>query len=123
MCCNLADRGVHNWAADVRELLKASQFNPDLMLFNWKDFLDSVWNALTDKELQEWKRSLWNLARGSKKTGRLRHYREIKRLPTAEPYVTGAIPADWRRVMAALRMGCLPLEVEMKNTFYYTAMP
>ena len=110
--CNLADRGVHNWAADVRELLKESQFNPDLMLFYRKDFLDSVWNALTDKELQEWKRSLWTFPRGSETTGRLRLYREIKPLPTAEPYVTGPIPADWRRVMAALRMGCLPLEVE-----------
>ena len=34
-----ADRGVHNWAAEVWELLKESQFNPDLMLFNQKDFL------------------------------------------------------------------------------------
>ena len=106
---------MHNWAADVRELLKESQFNPDLM-FNRKDFLDSVWNALTDKELQKWKRSLCMHGHSPEAlhetTGRLRLYREIKPLPTAEPYVTGPIPADWRRVMAALRMGCLPLEVE-----------
>ena len=110
--CNLADRGVHNWAADARDLLKETQFNPDLMLFNRKDFLDSAWDALTDSELQEWKRSLWTFPRGSETTGRLRLYREIKPLPMAEAFVTGPIPADWRRVMAALRMGCLPLEVE-----------
>ena len=110
--CNLADSGVHNWAADARDLLKETQFNPDLMLFNRKDFLDSAWNALTDSELQEWKRFLWTFPRGSETTGRLRLYREIKPLPMAEAFVTGPIPADWRRVMAALRMGCLPLEVE-----------
>ena len=54
----MADRGVCNWAADVRDLLKETQFNPDLMWFNWKDFLDSAWDALTDRELLEWKRSL-----------------------------------------------------------------
>ena len=32
----MADRGVHNWAADVRGLLKECQFNPDLMLLNRK---------------------------------------------------------------------------------------
>ena len=110
--CNLADRGVQNWAADARDLFKEIQFNPDLMLFNRKDFLDSAWDALTDSELQEWKRSLWTFPRGSETTGRLRLYREIKPLPMAEAFVTGPIPADWRRVMAALRMGCLPLEVE-----------
>ena len=103
-----------------------------------------MWDALTGRESQEWKRSLWTFPRGSETTGRLRLYKEINPLPTAEPYVTGPIPADWKRVMAALRMGCLPLEVEqavlgvlhdlslrklrsadieMKNTFYYTAMP
>ena len=97
---------------DARDLLKETQFNPDLMLFNRKDFLDSAWDALTDSELQEWKRSLWTFPRGSETTGRLRLYREIKPLPMAEAFVTGPIPADWRRVMAALRMGCLPLEVE-----------
>ena len=33
-------------------------------------------------------------------------------LPMAEAFITGPIPANWRRVMAALRMGCLSLEVE-----------
>ena len=32
---------------DVRDLIKETQFNPDLML----DFLDSAWDALTDSEL------------------------------------------------------------------------
>jgi len=80
----LADRGVHNWAADVRNLLKETQFNPDPM-FNRKDFLDSAWDALTDSELQEWKRSLWTFPRGSETTGRLRLYREIKPLPYPWP--------------------------------------
>ena len=70
----MADRGLHNWAADVRDLLKETQFNPDLMLFNQKDFLNSAWDALTNSELKEWKRSLWTFPRGSETTGRLRLY-------------------------------------------------
>ena len=34
----MADRGVHNWAADARDLLKETQFNPAPDVgFNWKD--------------------------------------------------------------------------------------
>ena len=105
----MADRGLHNWAADVRDLLKETQFNPDLILFNRKDFLNSAWDALTDSELQEWKRSLWTFPEALRQQA---DSGSIKPLPMAEAFVTGPIPANWRRVMAALRMGCLSLEVE-----------
>ena len=42
--CNLAERGVHNQATDIKDLLKQTQINIHSMLFNRKDFLDSAWD-------------------------------------------------------------------------------
>ena len=50
---------MHNWATEVRKLLGESQCNSDQMNFNRKDFLDSAWDALAARELEEWSRSIW----------------------------------------------------------------
>ena len=84
----MADRGVHNWAARFQG---PTQGDTVQILFNQKDFLDSAQNALTDSELQEWKRSLWTFPRGSETSGRLWLYREIKPLPMAEAYMLPAL--------------------------------
>ena len=45
--------------------------------------------------------------------GKLSMYRQFKHCPDTEPYVRASLPVDVRRVVAGLRAGCLPLQVEL----------
>ena len=40
-------------------------------------------------------------------------YRQFKHCPDTEPYVRASLPVGVRRVVAGLRAGCLPLQVEL----------
>ena len=52
-------------------------------------------------------------ALGSESGGKLAVYRCLKDLPEAEPYARANLPVRTRRVLAGLRAGCLPLQVEL----------
>ena len=52
--------------------------------------------------------------------GRSPLYRVLKPSPGTEPYVAANVQYAARRVIAGLRMGCLPLEVERGR---YTQTP
>ena len=45
--------------------------------------------------------------------GKLAVYRRLKDLPAAEPYARTNLPVSIRRVLARVRAGCLPLQVEL----------
>ena len=40
-------------------------------------------------------------------------YRQLKHFPGTEPYVRASLPVGVRRVVAGLRAGCLPLQIEL----------
>ena len=40
-------------------------------------------------------------------------YRQLKLFPGTEPYVRASLPVGVRRVVAGLRAGCLPLQIEL----------
>ena len=64
---------------------------------------------------------MWDIkAVQSASGGRLSVYRVLKPNPGTENYVMEHLPVNVRRVVAGLRMGCLPLEVE---TGRYTGTP
>ena len=57
---------------------------------------------------------------GSDSGGRLALYRQIKHNPCTDKYLINMNSLDGRRVMAGLRVGCLPLAVEVGR---YTGTP
>ena len=62
----------------------------------------------------KWKAGVWDMeALGSESGGKLTVYRRLKDLPAAEPYARANLPVSIRRVLAGLRAGCLPLQVEL----------
>ena len=52
-------------------------------------------------------------ALGSESGGKLAVYRVLKNMPEVEPYARANLPVCVRRVLAGLRAGCLPLQVEL----------
>ncbi len=75
---------------------------------------DALWNALPDNYLDKWKVGLWGgEALRSTSGGKLVLYRQFKTTPELEPYVRAGVPLAARRVLAGLRAGCLPLQIEL----------
>ena len=54
--------------------------------------------------------------RGSESGGKLANYRQFKFFPKTKPYVRLNLPVTVRRVVAGLRAGCLPLQIEVLRT-------
>ena len=50
---------------------------------------------------------------GTESGGKLVLYRQFKCMPELEPYAKAHVPLAARRVLAGLRAGCLPLQVEL----------
>ena len=73
----------------------------------------------TDK----WEKEVWDIKAVQSTSGRrLSVYRVLKPNPGTENYVIEHLPVNVQRVVAGLRMGCLPLEVETGRyigTLYY----
>ena len=52
-------------------------------------------------------------ASSSESGGKLALYRQIKHFPETEPYCRASLSLGVRRVLAGLRAGCLPLQIEL----------
>ena len=52
-------------------------------------------------------------ASSSESGGKLALYRQIKHFPETEPYCRASLSVGVRRVLAKLRAGCLPLQIEL----------
>ena len=62
----------------------------------------------------KWREDVWSAgALESESGGKLVLYRQFKCMPELEPYAKAHIPLAARRVLAGLRAGCLPLQVEL----------
>ena len=69
--------------------------------------------GLISCNIYKWEKEVWDIkAVQSTSVGHLSIYRVLKPNPGTENYVMDYLPVNVRRVVAGLRMGCLPLEVE-----------
>ena len=119
--CNLAKKGYKNWASTVGELLQCENGNPDLHPApDCSNMLPYYQGALIMLFEEQWHENINCISTQSGSEGRLKLYRKIKTNPTVENYVSHTRSLGERRVMAGLRMGCLPLAVE---TGRYTNTP
>ena len=87
-------------------------FSPDGLQSN--KLYDCLWDALANKFLQNWFQAVNNVeASSSESGGKLALYRLIKHFPETEPYCRASLSVGVRRVLAGLRAGCLPLQIEL----------
>ena len=72
-----------------------------------------MWESLALKFFHRWEAWVWDVeALGSESGDKLAFYRCLKDLPEAEPYARANLSVSTWRVLAGLRAGCLPLQVE-----------
>ena len=74
---------------------------------------DEKWDALAKLEMKKWKEVVDCIPSNSETGGRFRYYRQFKLSPSAEQYILKSTSWNKRRIIALLRCGCLPLEVEL----------
>ena len=108
----IAERGKKTWAFRLGQLLDSTSTS---IRFDCREsFCDSAWSALADQYLTSWRNEVsGEEARISASGGRLVIYRVLKSIPFCESYVRAGLSVGVRRVMAGLRAGCLPLQVEL----------
>ena len=77
--------------------------------------LARIWDSLASKFFHRWEAGVWDVGvLGSESGGkRLCTARVLKDMPAAEPYARANLPVCIQRVLAGLRTGCLPLQVEL----------
>ena len=95
-----------NWAGKTKELMESIKDFSGLMTG------DEQWDALANLESKKWKETVDEIPVDSETGGRFRYYREIKVTPSSEQYIMRSASLNKRRIVAQLRCGCLPLEVE-----------
>ena len=109
--CKLAENGRKNWVHSTRSILKdtSTNYQPTLDCSHSLNQYKAVVISMYDTE---WRSSLNYINPQSESGGRLSIYRTIKNTPNTESYVINTRSVGGRRVLAGLRMGCLPLAVE-----------
>ena len=109
--CKLADNGTKNWVLSTREILSSTltDYTPTL---DCRHSLQYYKNTVIAMYTTQWRNNINHINPESKSGGRLHIYRNIKNTLATERYILIANSVGGRRVMASLRMGCLPLAVE-----------
>ena len=88
---------------------------------NRRHIADLAWDSLAAIYTDKWEKEVWDIKTvQSISGGCLSVYRVFKSNPGTENYVIEHLPVNVQRVVAGLRMGCLPLKVE---TGKYTGTP
>ena len=112
---SLSNSGKVTWASHTSDLLDGLDLHistPNGLQSS--KFYDSLWDALANKLLHNWFQSINNVeASSSESGGKLALYRQIKHFPETEPYCRASLSLGVRRVLAGLRAGCLPLQIEL----------
>ena len=119
---NLAsNKGYKNWIAHIREVLKSysSDYNPAPTLSS-NQSLQYYREYLIECSKIRWQTEISEVPAGSDSGGRLALYRQIEHNPCTEKYLITMNSLGGRRAMAGLRVGCLPLAVEVGR---YTGTP
>lgn len=111
----IADKGKTNWVSRTRDLLEKIHIEYQINgMLDIKELQGAIWNALAQHYLDKWREDVWSAgALGSESGGKLVLYRQFKCMPELEPYAKAHVPLAARRVLAGLRAGCLPLQVEL----------
>ncbi len=112
---------IYNILAEQHEILKSysSDCNPAPTL-SCKRSLQYYRKYLIKCSKIRWQTEISEVPVGSNSGGRLALYRQIKHNPCTEKYLITMNSLGGRRVMAGLRVGCLPLAVEVGR---YTGTP
>ena len=99
-----------NWIAHIHEILKSysSDYNPAPTL-SCKQSLQYYREYLTKCSKIRWQTEISEVPVGSDSGGRLALYSQVKHNPCTEKYLITMNSLGDRRVMAGLRLGCLPL--------------
>ena len=112
---SLSDSGKITWASHASNLLDGLDLHvssPNGLQAS--KFYDYLWDALANNLLNNWFHSINNVeASSSESGGKLALYRQIKHFPETEPYCRASLSVGVRRVLAGLRAGCLPLQIEL----------
>ena len=115
--------GYKNWIARTLDILNKDRseldLNPMCTLDNNPD-IHQYKECLVARLRNEWQKEINRIPEGSESGGRLGMYRRIKKEPAPEIYVVSKNSVGVRRVIAGLRLGCLPLAVEVGR---YTGTP
>ena len=112
---SLSNSGKVTWASHTSDLLDGLELHISSPngLQSCK-FYDCLWDALANKLLHNWFQSIHNVETSSSESGgKLALYRQIKHFPETEPYCRASLSLGVRRVLAGLRAGCLPLQIEL----------
>ena len=111
----IADKGKSSWCFHVTKLLTDTNLGPEnITCLSAKEFQTITIAKLIDKANRKWKVRIWNPnAYSSDSGGRLHNYRVIKHKPSPESYLCNIICKGNWWTMAALRGGCLQLQVEV----------
>ena len=111
----IADQGKNNWVSRTRDLLEKIHIEHQVDgTLSVKELQGTIWYALGHHFFDKWREDVWSAgALESESGGKLVLYRQFKCMPELEPYAKAHIPLAARRVLAGLRAGCLPLQVEL----------
>ena len=115
--------GYKNWIATTLYILNKERTELDLnpmCTVNHNPDIHQYKECLVARFRNEWQKDINRVPEGSESGGRLGMYRRIKKEPVPEIYVASKNSAGVRRVIAGLRLGCLPLAVEVGR---YTGTP
>ena len=104
---SISGRTAKNWTGKTKALLESIKDHCGLMS------CDEQWDALAKLEAKKWKEVVDCTPNNSETGGRFLYYRQIKVNPSAEQYILNSTSWNKRRIIAQLRCGCLPLEVEL----------
>ena len=109
--CKLADNGTKNWVHCTREILNDTLTDYTQTL-DCRHSLQEYKNIVISMYTNQWRKDINQMNSESLSGGRLNIYRHIKNTLATERYILNTKSVGERRVMAGLRMGCLPLAVE-----------
>ena len=113
---NLKDRWYSNLHSVLQDLSvqnhNYSYSNIDVPFSNKQAFIKYTLQKINNSALKEWKKDVNRIEVNSQSGGRLALYRLLKGCPSVEDYVVMG-EVDKRRVLASLRCGCLPLQIEL----------
>ena len=114
--------GKGNWVSGTHQLLHSIDLPLNSVTCNNRRHIaDLAWDSLAAIYTDKWEKEVWDIKTvQSISGGCLSVYRVFKSNPGTENYVIEHLPVNVQRVVAGLRMGCLPLKVE---TGKYTGTP
>ena len=114
----LADKGKATWCC-MLESYSAVMINlehlcpSNITSLSPREFQNIITSKLINLANQNWRMRIWDpRAYSLDSGGRLLNYRIVKQLPCPEHYISNVHCKGHRWVIAALRGGCLPLQVE-----------